>query len=86
LSKGITMTRSQWLQLPERERNAIRQASAEASLRHFTPPRSRRRSDWERAMEVWKARDAYREEHAILGGIVLLLLGCMCMIAGIFLR
>jgi hypothetical protein len=80
------MTRTQWLQLPEREREAIRQASAEASLRHFTPHRSRRRSDWERAMEVWKARDAYRVENGLIGFGILALLGCACVIAGVLLR
>jgi hypothetical protein len=80
------MTRSEWLQLPERERAAIRQASAEASLRDCVPRRARRRSQWERTMHVWEARDAYRVENGVLGFGILALLGCVCAIAGVFLR
>ena len=78
------MTRSAWLQLPEREREAIRQASAEASLLNFAPRRAR--SDWDRTMEVWEARDAYRVETIVLGVALLVLLTIVSAIAGLVLR
>jgi hypothetical protein len=80
------MTRNAWLQLPEREREAIRQASAEASLRDFAPRRARRRSQWDRTMNVWEARDAYRVENVVLGFAGLVLLGFVLACAGVFLR
>jgi len=70
--------------LPEREREAIRQASAEASLRNFAPRRAR--SDWDRTMEVWEARDAYRVETIVLGVALLVLLTIVSAIAGLVLR
>jgi hypothetical protein len=80
------MTRSEWRQLPEREREAMRQASAEASLREFAPRRPRRRSEWERTMEIWEARDAYRVENGVIWFGILALLGFVLVCAGIFLR
>jgi len=80
------MTRSAWLQLPERERAAIRQASAEASLRDFAPRHARRRSEWERTMSIWEARDAYRVQNGVLGVGLAALLGFVLICAGIFLR
>jgi hypothetical protein len=80
------MTRTQWKQLPEREREAIRQASAEASLRDWAPYRGRRRSEWDRTMDVWEARDAYRVENTLLGFELVALLGFVLVCAGIFLR
>jgi len=80
------MTRSEWFQLPERERAAIRQASAEASLREFAPRRDRRRSDWQRTIDVWEARDAYRVQNGLLGVGLALLLGFVLACAGVFLR
>jgi len=78
------MTRSAWLQLPEREREAIRQASAEASLHDFAPRRAQ--SDWDRTREVWEARDAYRVETIVLGVGLLVLLTIVSAIAGLVLR
>jgi len=78
------MTRTQWKQLPEREREAIRQASAEASLHDFE--RQRRRSDFERALEVWAARDAYLAECVVVGCGVLLLAGWLLVFVGVLSR
>jgi hypothetical protein len=80
------MTRSQWYDLPETEREQVRQASAAKSGQGWDTQPTWPRSDWDRAMDMWKARDAYRVENAALGLLGLFLLGFLLSLCAIFTR
>lgn len=66
------MTRTEWLTLPEPEREAIRQASAQQSLEGFG---DLTHAEWERTVNIWAARDAYRVQNVAMGYVLMVLVG-----------
>lgn len=79
------MTRTEWLTLPEPAREAIRQASARQSLEGFGEG-AHLHAEWERAMEVWAARDAYRVQNVALGYVGMVLVGMVLAFVALLTR